>query len=217
MTRGSDTPYLGPAAVRPARGDPPKVSLRRVSRRRCPAPTVGGMATPQIPVNSGFTADSTVAEVLAGVELTGKLAIVTGGYSGIGTAVTRALSEAGATVVMPARRPDQVRKELGDVARAEIAELDLAGLRSVESFADGFLASGRAPRAKPGPRPPRSSRGWAASTSNAATSRRSPRPEPTRGSRKKSSRTRSTRRRPRACEQSPPSSPMSTRSPRPEP
>jgi hypothetical protein len=46
------------------------------------------MATPQHPINSGFMADSIIADVLEGIDLTGKLAIVTGGYSGIGTAVT---------------------------------------------------------------------------------------------------------------------------------
>ena len=101
------------------------------------------MPTPQHPVNSGFTADSTITDVLAGIDLTGQLAIVTGGYSGIGTAVTRGLSEAGATVVVPARRPDQARKEIGEVPGVEIAELDLADLGRVQRFADDFLASGR--------------------------------------------------------------------------
>lgn len=101
------------------------------------------MTTPQRPINSGFTADSTIADVLDGIDLTGKLAIVTGGYSGIGTAVTRGLSDAGATVVVPARRPAQARKEIGDVPGVEIAELDLADLGSVERFASDFLATGR--------------------------------------------------------------------------
>jgi transcriptional regulator with XRE-family HTH domain len=77
--------------------------------------------------------------VLSGIDLTGRLAIVTGGYSGIGTAVTRGLSDAGATVVVPARRPDQAREVLGGVAGAEVAELDLADLGSVERFAQEFL------------------------------------------------------------------------------
>lgn len=102
-----------------------------------------GMTTQQRPINSGFTADSTIAEVLAGIDLTGRLAIVTGGYSGIGTAVTRGLSDAGATVVVPARRPEHARKVIGGVAGVEIAELDLADLGSVERFADMFLSSGR--------------------------------------------------------------------------
>jgi NAD(P)-dependent dehydrogenase (short-subunit alcohol dehydrogenase family) len=101
------------------------------------------MTTPQHPINSGFTADSTIAEVLKGIDLTGQLAIVTGGYSGIGTAVTRGLSEAGATVVVPARRPEQARQEIGDAPRVEIAQLDLADLGSVERFAGDFLATDR--------------------------------------------------------------------------
>jgi NAD(P)-dependent dehydrogenase (short-subunit alcohol dehydrogenase family) len=101
------------------------------------------MTTPQHPIKSGFTADSTIAEVLAGADLTGQLVIVTGGYSGIGTAVTRGLSDAGAAVVVPARRPARAREEIGDVPHVEIAELDLADLGSVERFASEFLASGR--------------------------------------------------------------------------
>ena len=80
---------------------------------------------------------------MKGIDLTGRLAIVTGGYSGIGAAVTRGLSDAGATVVVAARRPDHARKEIGDVARVEIVELDLADLGSVERFAGEFLATDR--------------------------------------------------------------------------
>ena len=101
------------------------------------------MRTRQQWIDSGFTADSTIDEVLQDVDLTGKLAIVTGGYSGIGTAVTRGLSDAGATVIVPARRPDQARKVIGDVPGVEIAELDLADLDSVARFADGFLTTDR--------------------------------------------------------------------------
>jgi NAD(P)-dependent dehydrogenase (short-subunit alcohol dehydrogenase family) len=101
------------------------------------------MPTPQRPIGSGFTADSTIADVLAGLDLTGRLAVVTGGYSGIGTAVTRGLSDAGATVIVPARRPEQARAEAGAVKGVEIDELDLADLGSVARFAGRFLASGR--------------------------------------------------------------------------
>jgi NAD(P)-dependent dehydrogenase (short-subunit alcohol dehydrogenase family) len=47
-------------------------------------------------------------------------------------------------VVVPARRPDVAREQLRGLDRVEIAELDLADLDSVQAFADGFLASGRA-------------------------------------------------------------------------
>ncbi len=60
----------------------------------------------QKPVNSGFGAKSEPAEVLAGIELSGKTALVTGGYSGIGTETSRALVEVGCEVYAPARRTD---------------------------------------------------------------------------------------------------------------
>jgi NAD(P)-dependent dehydrogenase (short-subunit alcohol dehydrogenase family) len=99
------------------------------------------MPTPQHKIGSGFGATSTADEVLAGLDLTGKLAIVTGGYSGIGLETTRALVRAGAHVVVPARRVEAARSSLGDIA--EVDELDLADLDSVHEFADRFLATGR--------------------------------------------------------------------------
>lgn len=74
---------------------------------------------------------------------------MTGGYSGIGTAVTRGLSDAGATVVVPARHPDQARKVIGGVAGVDIAELDLADLGSVERFAGDFLSQRSRPERTP--------------------------------------------------------------------
>lgn len=100
-------------------------------------------ATPQQPIGSGFGAATTADEVLAGVDLTGRLAVVTGGYSGIGIEATRALTKAGAHVVVPARRPDVARAQLSDIDGTEVDELDLGDLESVRAFADRFLASGR--------------------------------------------------------------------------
>ncbi|MFY0405525.1 SDR family NAD(P)-dependent oxidoreductase [Solicola sp. PLA-1-18] len=101
------------------------------------------MSTPQQPIGSGFGADTTAAEVLAGIDLTGKVAVVTGGYSGLGLETTRALAGAGAHVVVPARRPDAARENLDGIDGVEVDELDLGDLASVEAFADRFLASGR--------------------------------------------------------------------------
>jgi NAD(P)-dependent dehydrogenase (short-subunit alcohol dehydrogenase family) len=96
------------------------------------------------PNDSRFTIDSTTSDVLAGIDLHGKVAIVTGGYSGLGLATTRALVDAGAHVVVPARRPADARKALAGLDRVEVGELDLGDLESVARFADRFLASGRA-------------------------------------------------------------------------
>ncbi len=82
---------------------------------------------------------STTADVLAGVDLTGRTAVVTGGYSGLGLATTRALAGVGARVVVPARRPAAARQAVSGLAGVEVDELDLADLASVRAFAERFL------------------------------------------------------------------------------
>lgn len=94
-------------------------------------------------IGSGFGARSTAAEVLNGIELTDKLAIVTGGYSGIGIETTRALADAGAHVVVPARRRTTAEAALSGIKNVEIDELDLGDQDSVRNFAERFLDTGR--------------------------------------------------------------------------
>ncbi|MEV1080164.1 SDR family NAD(P)-dependent oxidoreductase [Streptomyces sp. NPDC050211] len=101
------------------------------------------MNTAQHKIGSGFGATSTADDVLQGIDLTGKLAIVTGGYSGLGLETTRALTKAGARVVVPARRPAAAREALAGVDGVEVDEMDLGDLDSVRGFAERFLASGR--------------------------------------------------------------------------
>ncbi|MEU7789997.1 SDR family NAD(P)-dependent oxidoreductase [Amycolatopsis sp. NPDC049159] len=101
------------------------------------------MSTPQHKIGSGFGAESTAAEVVAGIDLTGELAIVTGGYSGLGLETTRALTAAGAHVVVPARRRATAEEALRGIGNVEVDELDLGDLGSVRAFAERFLASGR--------------------------------------------------------------------------
>src|SRR5262249_55266087 len=97
------------------------------------------MTTPQHKIGSGFGYHSTAAEVIARVDLTGKVALVTGGYSGIGLETTRVLAGAGAHVVVPARRRASAQEALTGVAGSvEVDELDLADLDSVRAFADRF-------------------------------------------------------------------------------
>ena len=81
--------------------------------------------------------------MLNGIDLGGKLAIVTGGYSGLGLERTRALATAGAQVVVPARRPAVAAEALKGLDGVEADELDLGDMDSVKTFADRFLTSGR--------------------------------------------------------------------------
>jgi NAD(P)-dependent dehydrogenase (short-subunit alcohol dehydrogenase family) len=99
--------------------------------------------TAQHKIGSGFGARSTADDVLAGLDLTGKLALVTGGYSGLGLETTRALAKAGARVVVPARRPAAAQENLAGIDGVEVDDLDLGDLDSVRAFAERFLASGR--------------------------------------------------------------------------
>ena len=101
------------------------------------------MTTPQQHIGSGFGGQSTAAEVVDGIDLSGKLAVITGGYSGVGIETTRALVGAGASVVVPARRPDHAREELEGIDNVEVDELQLDDLDSVHAFAQRFLDSGR--------------------------------------------------------------------------
>jgi len=101
------------------------------------------MSSKQAPIHSGFGPTTTARETLEGIDLTGKIAIVTGGYAGLGLETTRVLAEAGATVVVPARSPDKARTALGAIPRVEQSNLDLLDPRSIDAFASEFLASGR--------------------------------------------------------------------------
>ncbi|KQX68136.1 SDR family NAD(P)-dependent oxidoreductase [Paenibacillus sp. Root444D2] len=99
--------------------------------------------TPQEPIRSGFGPQTTAREALDGRLLSGKIAIVTGGYSGVGLETTRALAEAGATVIVPARTPEKARASIADIPRVELEELDLMDPASIDTFAKRFLDSGR--------------------------------------------------------------------------
>ena len=99
------------------------------------------MTTAQAPIISPFGYASTAQEVIAGIDLTGRTALVTGGYSGLGTETVRALAGAGAHVIVGARRPDTA---LGDLAGIDghisVLPLDLADPASIDAFAAGVAA-----------------------------------------------------------------------------
>lgn len=97
----------------------------------------------QAPINSGFNAKTTAKEVLGIHDLTGKVAIVTGGYSGIGLETTRALAEAGATIIVPVRTPEKARAAVVGIPNVELEELNLMDPDSIDAFTQRFLASKR--------------------------------------------------------------------------
>jgi NAD(P)-dependent dehydrogenase (short-subunit alcohol dehydrogenase family) len=92
--------------------------------------------TPQTPLASPFGYRSSALEVIDGIDLTGKTAFVTGGYSGLGTETVRALAGAGAKVLVGARRPEKAAEDLSDVAGlVEIVLLDLSDPASIDACA----------------------------------------------------------------------------------
>lgn len=99
------------------------------------------IAEHQKPVESPFGRHSEPHEVLGDIDLTGKNAIVTGGYSGIGLETVRALADAGVSVTVPARDTAKAHEALtgmkGDI---RIALMDLADIASVRRFAQGFAS-----------------------------------------------------------------------------
>jgi NAD(P)-dependent dehydrogenase (short-subunit alcohol dehydrogenase family) len=97
------------------------------------------MSTPRITTPFGFT--STAAEVIAGVDLSGKRAIVTGASSGIGVETARALAGAGAAVTLAVRNTEagervaaEIRQSTGNGA-VTVGALELSDLASVRAFA----------------------------------------------------------------------------------
>lgn len=97
----------------------------------------------QQPKGSGFDAKSTTSEVINGIDLTGKIAIVTGGNTGIGLETVKTLSEAGATVIVPARNVEKGKRNLKEFKNVIIEEMDLMNPNSIDAFAEKFLLSGK--------------------------------------------------------------------------
>ena len=97
----------------------------------------------QKPIGSGFNATSTTNDVIKGIDLTGKTAIVTGGNTGIGLETVKTLAAAGATVIIPARDIKKAGKNLQNISGVELETMDLMDVDSIDTFAQKFLASGR--------------------------------------------------------------------------
>jgi NAD(P)-dependent dehydrogenase (short-subunit alcohol dehydrogenase family) len=92
--------------------------------------------TASTPAAWPFGRDTTAAEVVAGVDLSGKRAVVTGGASGIGIETARALAHAGAEVTLAVRNLDAGAKTAAEIGRnVLVAPLDLADRASIAAFA----------------------------------------------------------------------------------
>jgi NAD(P)-dependent dehydrogenase (short-subunit alcohol dehydrogenase family) len=99
------------------------------------------MNTDQKPLNSGFGPETTAEEVASGIDLRGKVCVVTGGHSGIGLETTRVLAKVGALVCVGARDLTKARTNLPNTNNVEVVHLDLADPESVDRFADRLMNS----------------------------------------------------------------------------
>lgn len=96
----------------------------------------------QVPTDSGFVAKTDGADVIRGIDLAGKTAIVTGGYSGIGLETVRALVGAGVDVIVPARSREKAETNLAEIdGEVRVGDMDLGDIGSVTRFADEMTGS----------------------------------------------------------------------------
>jgi NAD(P)-dependent dehydrogenase (short-subunit alcohol dehydrogenase family) len=93
-----------------------------------------------------FGHDTTTNEVLDGIDLSGKTALVTGASGGLGAETARALASKGASVTLAVRNLDkgeEVARNIRDAtgSQVDVVELELASLPSVRACAEGWLAN----------------------------------------------------------------------------
>jgi hypothetical protein len=87
------------------------------------------------PMGPGFNAATTAAQVIKGIDLTGKTVIVTGGNSGIGVETARAFRSADAKIIVPARDAPKARQNLADLPGVRLDSIDLVDPASIDAFA----------------------------------------------------------------------------------
>jgi NAD(P)-dependent dehydrogenase (short-subunit alcohol dehydrogenase family) len=91
-------------------------------------------------ITTPFGLHSTAAEVVAGVDLAGRQAIVTGGASGIGVETARALAGAGAAVTLAVRRTGDAETVAADIRSTTgnddvaVRPLELTDFASIAAF-----------------------------------------------------------------------------------
>jgi len=95
---------------------------------------------------ASFGPTTTTEDVLDGIDLTGRIALVTGGSSGLGKETSRALAAHGAQVILTARDVPkgegvaaEIRESTGN-ANVSVEALELGSLASIRAFAERMLA-----------------------------------------------------------------------------
>ena len=97
------------------------------------------------PTTTTFDATSTAAEVVSGVDLSGRAAVVTGAASGIGVETARALAMTGTAVTLAVRDAAAGRRVAADLIATtgniavHVAELDLADIASIDAFVAAWV------------------------------------------------------------------------------
>lgn len=94
----------------------------------------------QHPIHSGFHAASTTRDVINGIDLTGKTAIVTGGYAGLGLETVKTFVQAGARVIIPVRDKAKALVNLQGIENVTVETMNLMDSHSINEFASRFLA-----------------------------------------------------------------------------
>jgi len=97
------------------------------------------MRTLQSPIGSGFGAASAAEEVIRGIDLSGRCAVVTGGYSGIGIETVKALRSAGARVFVPARDLAKASAALSGMRDVVLQPMNLLDPASIDHYAEHVL------------------------------------------------------------------------------
>ena len=96
------------------------------------------------PLTTPFNRDTTADEVLRGVDLSGRRALITGGSAGVGLETARSLARAGAEVTLAVRDADRGAKAAAEITAdtgnpaVHVAALDVADLDSVRAFAESW-------------------------------------------------------------------------------
>jgi NAD(P)-dependent dehydrogenase (short-subunit alcohol dehydrogenase family) len=100
------------------------------------------ISTHQTPIDTGIGRKPEATEVMENIDLSGKTAVVTGGYSGIGIETVRALTNAGATVLVPSRDVDRAIKTLDGIIPAKhIGFMDLSDLPTVARYGEDLSSA----------------------------------------------------------------------------